>query len=83
MITTFTCGGRKGEVLGLARRDVDTQARTVAIGCQLDRQGRRVELKTKRSRRTVAITPDLANQLARSRARSGRPGGRGPAHLLA
>jgi integrase len=44
-------GARKAEVLGLTWGDVDTQARTVSFDRQLNRQGRRVELKTKRSKR--------------------------------
>jgi integrase len=68
-------GARKGEVLGLSWGDVDTQARTATIDRQLDRQGRRVELKTKGSRRTVAITPHLAAQLAQHRLATGRPAG--------
>lgn len=67
-------GARKGEVLGLTWADVDTTAKTLRINRQLDRQGRRVEPKTRRSRRTIAITPGLAADLVRHRLAQGRPG---------
>lgn len=66
-------GARKAEVLGLTWGDVDTQVRTVSFNRQLDRRGQRVELKTKRSKRCIAITPDLAAALTEHRLACGRP----------
>ncbi|MFL5838410.1 MAG: site-specific integrase [Solirubrobacteraceae bacterium] len=71
LATAVQTGARKGEVLGLIWADVDVQGRTIRFERQLDRQGNRSELKTKRSRRTVAITPDLAAQLAAHRLAAG------------
>jgi integrase len=64
-------GARKGEVLGLTWHDVDVPGRTLHIDRQLDRWGNRSPLKTKRSRRTVALSPALAAQLAEHRLASG------------
>ena len=66
-------GARKGEALGLTWGDVDTQGRAVSIEMQLDRRGHRRPLKTKRSARTVAISPDLATALAELRLAARRP----------
>jgi integrase len=52
-------GARLSEVLGLVWRDVDFEAQAVTFAMQLDRQGRRQELKTARSRRTLEVTPAL------------------------
>jgi integrase len=64
-------GARKGEVLGLTWHDIDVPGRTLHIDRQLDRWGNRSPLKTKRSRRTVAVSPALAAQLAEHRLASG------------
>jgi integrase len=64
-------GARKGEVLGLTWHDIDVPGRTLHIDRQLDRWGNRSALKTKRSRRTVAVSPALAAQLAEQRLASG------------
>jgi integrase len=66
-------GARKAEVLGLSWADVDTQGRAVTFERQLDRYGVRQELKTRDSRRTVAVTPDLAARIAEHRLATGRP----------
>jgi integrase len=54
-------------VLGLTWHDVDVPGRTLHIDRQLDRWSNRSPLKTKRSRRTVAVTSALAAQLAAHR----------------
>jgi integrase len=56
-------GARLAEALGIAWGDIDTDAGTVHFTHQLDRNGRRVALKTARSRRYVEITPGLAARL--------------------
>jgi integrase len=60
-------GARLGEALGITWGDVDTRAATVRFTHQLDRNGQRVALKTKRSRRTVEVTPELASKLREHR----------------
>jgi integrase len=60
-------GMRKAEVLGLTFADVDVSGRTLAVERQLDRYGERVMLKTKRARRTVAMSSDLGAALAEHR----------------
>ncbi len=52
-------GGRLSEILGLTWGDVDLDAKTVAFAMQLGRDGQRVPLKTKRSRRCLEITDRL------------------------
>jgi integrase len=56
-------GCRLGEVLGLKWRTVDLDAGTATISHQADRRGRYVELKTKRSRRTIELPTDLVAML--------------------
>jgi integrase len=56
-------GGRISEVLGLAWENVDLEGETVTFTHQLDRQGRRVPLKTKRSRRCLEVTPSVIARL--------------------
>ena len=56
-------GARLAEVLGLVWGDVDLDAMTVTFEAQLDRQGRRVALKTARSRRCLEVTPGLCSAL--------------------
>lgn len=58
-------GCRLGEVLGLAWENIDVKAQTVTFTAQLDRQGRRVPLKTTRSRRVLEVTPGLAAELGK------------------
>ena len=62
------CGLRAGEVRGLRRRDVDLLHRTITVTQQLvDAQGGGFDvrqLKTKRSRRSVAVPPHVAKVLA-------------------
>jgi integrase len=52
-------GCRLGEVLGLKWRAIDLDAGTASITHQVDRRGSYVELKTKRSRRTIELPTDL------------------------
>lgn len=81
---TLTFGLRRGEALGLSWSDVDDEARVVHVRRQLRREripttqreetGRRTELilrelKTKRSRRTLHLTPVLDQLLRSHRAR--------------
>lgn len=56
-------GARLGEVLGLKWRSLDLERGTASITHQLDRQGRYVELKTARSRRTVELPASLVSLL--------------------
>ena len=56
-------GARLGEVLGLRWHALDFDRATVHISHQLDRRGEYVELKTKRSRRTIEIPPSLCTAL--------------------
>ena len=58
-------------MLGLTWADVNVQGRTIRIARQLDRWGNRSDLKTKRSRRTIAISPALAARLAEHRLSGG------------
>jgi integrase len=56
-------GCRLAEVLGLAWKDIDVKGQTITFTYQLDRHGKRVLLKTARSRRVLEITPGLAGEL--------------------
>jgi integrase len=56
-------GGRISETLGLIWREVDFEQQTISITRQIDRQGQRVEPKTKRAVRTLEITPELCRKL--------------------
>lgn len=67
-------GARQGEVLGLVWRALDLDAGTVAITHQLNRDGERVALKTKRSRRTVELPGSLVAGLRAHRLASPRSG---------
>ena len=60
-------GCRLGEVLGLTWQDIDTDALTVTFVAQLDRWGRRQPLKTKRSRRTLEVTPEIIAAVRRAK----------------
>ena len=67
-------GGRLAEVLGVAWENVDLEAQTVSFTHQLSRQGERVPLKTKRSRRVLEVTPQLIAALRRHKLASARSG---------
>lgn len=56
-------GARLSEALGVAWDDLDLEAETVTFTYQLDRKRKRQPLKTKRSRRCIEITPQLAARL--------------------
>jgi integrase len=61
-------GARLGEVLGIIWREVDIDESSVTFTHQLDRHTRqRVQLKTKRSRRTIEISPTLAAKLRKAK----------------
>lgn len=64
-------GSRLGEVLGLRWNKIDFQRGTATIDHQVDRDGRYVELKTKRSRRTIELPPTLIALLREHKIRSG------------
>jgi integrase len=61
--TAAETGCRLGEVLGLAWENVSLEDQTITFTHQLDRKGKRVPLKTKRSRRVLEATPDLVARL--------------------
>lgn len=63
-------GCRIGEVLGLAWEDIDVTGQAITFAFQLDRHGKRVALKTARSRRVLEITPRLAGELRKHRVAS-------------
>ena len=56
-------GARLGEALGLVWGEIDLDHQTVTFTHQLDRHGKRVPLKTKRSRRCIEVTPTLVSKL--------------------
>jgi integrase len=65
-------GLRQGEALGLRWEDVDFESGLIHVRFELqriDRQSRLVELKTRRSHRTLAIPPYIAEQLREHAAR--------------
>lgn len=61
--TAAGLGCRLGETLGLRWQDIDLDAGTASIRFQIDRSGELVELKTKRSRRTVEMPGSLVSML--------------------
>jgi integrase len=68
--TAAETGCRLSEVLGLAWEDVSFDEQTITFVHQLDRKGRRVPLKTKRSRRVLEVTPGLIARLREARVAS-------------
>lgn len=56
-------GARLSETLGIVWSNVDLDSSAVTFTHQLVRGGQRAPLKTKRSRRTIEITPSLASKL--------------------
>lgn len=56
-------GLRLAEVLGIAWQDVSFTDQTITVAFQLDRHGKRVPLKTRRSRRVLEVTPRLIAEL--------------------
>jgi integrase len=69
--TAAETGCRLGEVLGLAWQDIDYTDQTITVAFQLDRHGKRVPLKTKRSRRVLEVTPRLMGELREHALRTG------------
>lgn len=61
--TTAETGCRLGEVLGLTWENVHLDEQTIEFTHQLDRKGKRVPLKTKRSRRVLEVTPSLIGRV--------------------
>jgi integrase len=68
--TAASLGTRLGETLGLTWADVDLDAGVVHVRAQIDRQGQRVPLKTKRSRRVIEAPDALLSMLRTHRAAS-------------
>ena len=71
-----TTGARKSECLGLVWSDLDLadlEAASVTFSNQVDRSGRRQELKTEESRRTLELPPSLTRLLLELRASSPHP----------
>lgn len=64
-------GARLAEVLGLTWQDIDLDRGVVTFTHQLDRKGKRVALKTKRSRRTIEIPPGLVTMIREAKIASG------------
>lgn len=56
-------GARLSEALGLTWREVDTERKQIRFSHQVNRQGKRVELKTERSKRTIEIDSELCEGL--------------------
>ncbi|MBJ7469769.1 MAG: site-specific integrase [Solirubrobacteraceae bacterium] len=56
-------GGRMSEVLGLTWENIDLEDSTVTFSHQVDRNGQRAPLKTKRSRRCLEVPDDLIRKL--------------------
>lgn len=65
--TLAETGARLSEGLGIVWGDIDFEAETVRITHQLGRDGKRRPLKTKRSRRTLEVTPLLISKLPPTR----------------
>jgi integrase len=61
--TVAETGCRLAEALGLAWENVSLEDQTIELTHQLDRKGKRVPLKTKRSRRVLEVTPGLVGKL--------------------
>jgi integrase len=67
-------GARKSEVAGLVWRNINLDGQTITIDGQLDRAtAARVPTKTRRSNRTLVITPALAQKLREYNLQMGRP----------
>jgi integrase len=60
-------GGRLSECLGLTWKDIDFEAESIRFEFQLSKEGKRVPLKTRRSRRTLEVTPTLIAKLREHR----------------
>jgi integrase len=61
--TAAETGAPLAETLGIVWREVDLDAETITFSHQLDSHGARIPLKTKRSRRTIGVTPSLIAKL--------------------
>jgi integrase len=72
--STAETGGRLGEMLGLVWGNVDLADATVTFTHQLGKRAERVPLKTKRSRRCIEITPQLASKLRAHKLASNQSG---------
>ncbi|HZV49173.1 MAG TPA: site-specific integrase [Candidatus Dormibacteraeota bacterium] len=74
ILVTLVLGLRQGEVLGLSWEDLDLDAGTLQVRRQLQRLNGRselVELKTRRSRRTLVLPRTLVEVLCEHRRRQG------------
>lgn len=72
--TAAETGCRLAEVLGLVWENVSFTEQTIAFTHQLDRQGKRVPLKTRRSTRVLEITSELIGKLREHRVATARSG---------
>jgi integrase len=70
LTTGLFSGVRLGELLGLVWEDVDLAGEVVHVRAQLDRAGRRQQLKTAAARRDVVLMPRLSALLREHRVAS-------------
>jgi integrase len=70
--TAAETGCRLSEVRGVAWENISLENQTIEFTHQLDRKGRRVPLKTKRSRRVLEVTPALVGKLREHKIASAR-----------
>jgi integrase len=80
-IVIVTTGLRVSEALGLAWSDIDLEARTLTVRHQLariDGEWKRTRPKTRRSRRTVPLTPQAIDALDEQRRRQDAERGEHP-----
>jgi integrase len=67
-------GVRLSEALGIVWSEVDFDGESLTLTHQLGRDAKRAPLKTKRSRRTLEVTPSLVAKLRAHKIASGRSG---------
>lgn len=65
-------GCRLAEALGLAWENISLDEQTITFTHQLDRKGKRVPLKTERSRRVLEVTPGLIGRVREHKIAAGR-----------
>ena len=67
LATAILTGLRQGELLGLTWTEVDFDQEVVKVRSSLDRQGQRLEPKTRHARRDVVLMPSLGRLLQEHR----------------
>lgn len=72
LATAIFTGLRLGELLGLTWADIDFEAGRVHVRKQLDREGQRVDPKTRQAKRSVVLMPTLGKTLREHRVASPR-----------